>query len=92
MQKSKDKLKRAMRKRKRGVVDTVVKGYQSATKGMQNIGYQMAKNVAQGREDFKSGKMPYYGSTDVLKGTGKAFMSAFKAKRKLQRGMRGKKR
>lgn len=60
------------------VVKGVVNTYNNATKGLQNVGKQIATNEAQGSSNFQSGKMPYYGSINPLQGTGTAFRTAFK--------------
>lgn len=45
-------------------------------KGLQAVGGQIRRNVVQGEQDFKSGKMQYYGSINPFKGTGNAFKQA----------------
>lgn len=75
-------------RKKRGIVGT----YQAATKGMQAVGQNFSKNEAQAMADFRSGKTPYNAANNPLKGSVGAFMGAFKAKRKLQRAMKGYKR
>lgn len=56
----------------------LVKDYQEATKGLQNIGGQIRKNVMGGQRRLRAGKMKTYGAINPFAGTGKAFMSAFK--------------
>lgn len=50
--------------------------YQRATQGVQNVGAQVGKNLAAGQKGPSATKAGY--SINPLKGTGKAFTSAFK--------------
>lgn len=45
--------------------------------GLQSVGRNIRSNIAQGDADWKSGKMPYYGTINPLKGTVSAFKQGF---------------
>lgn len=46
-------------------------------RGLQEVGRNIKRNVDQGQKDFKSGKAPYYGTINPLKGTRTAFKKGF---------------
>lgn len=65
------------RSRKTGnLISTVSGDYKKATKGLQNVGTQIRKNLAAGQASPKSSRADY--SINPLKGAGGAFKSAFK--------------
>ena len=59
------------------IIGGIVEAKADTERGLQSVGRNIRKNVAQGQKDYRSGAIKEYATINPLKGTIKAFKEGF---------------